>query len=458
MNSICVRVVYIIILIFLSPGSLIAQTYEEEYNLGFQVVNKTLLGWMRDANNSRISFGTDTTNSTRSIKFSQAEIWGFREKLNVVQYSSKRILLPPETGSSWKVVVSHKNQNLKDARVIAYFLNKQEKIIKADTIILKDASDFTADSILLNVSDARFLFLSIKALGKDSTYAEYPIRPVNKTVAQALWIQYIRLYADNMALNKYPVYDMPAFQVDSSKCFIPTSAPQLTDPIQFPFPTARIVALGETVHGSRKLHQVTCDLIKHGIERNQVSLILFEAPLSRMLYVNRYVQGSDFISPEILELLFDDTVFEIEPFLELIRWIREYNQSSVQKVQLLGLDTRFEEHGLYLFLKGYLQTINMVAHSNTIEMMIPFLEKSGFEKSKENAKKILSILENRQDELTAILGDDLQIISFYRNHSAIHVCHFGLSRLSLAAILGGKGVLGKDGRGISLAGLPMGRQ
>lgn len=44
------------------------------------------------------------------------------------------------------------------------------------------------------------------------------------------------------------------------------------------------------------------------------------------------------------------------------------------------------------------------------------------------------------------------------NHSAIHVCHFGLSRLSLAAILGGKGVLGKDGRGISLAGLPMGRQ
>lgn len=42
MNSICVRVVYIVILILLSPGSLIAQTYEEEYNLGFQVVNKTL--------------------------------------------------------------------------------------------------------------------------------------------------------------------------------------------------------------------------------------------------------------------------------------------------------------------------------------------------------------------------------------------------------------------------------
>ena len=417
MNSICVRVVYIVILILLSSRPLIAKSYEEEYNLGFQVVNKTLLGWIFDANNSQISYGTDTTNSKKSIKFSQTEIWGFREKLNMVVYSSRRILLPPESGSSWKVVISHKNQNLKDARVIAYFLDRQEDIIKTDTIILNDASDFTADSIQLNVSDARFLFLSIKALGKDSTYAEYPIMPVNKTVAQALWIQHIRLYADNMALHTCPGYDTPAFQVDSSKCFIPTPAPRLTDSIQFPFPNARIVALGETVHGSRKLHQVSYDLIKQGIEKNQVSLILFEKPLLQMLYVNRYVQGSNLFSPEMLELIFDTSLFEIGPFLEFVRWIREYNQSSVQKVQLLGLDTRFEKNGLNLFLKGYLQTMNMVAHSNTLEMIIPFLEKSGFEKSKENAKEVLSILENRQDELTAILGDDLPIISFYLRYS-----------------------------------------
>lgn len=417
MNSLSFRTFCITILVYLSAMPVDAQTYEEEYNLGFQVVNKTLLGWIFDANNSQIRYETDTTNSTRSIKFSQTEIWGFREKLNMVVYSSRRILLPPEIGSSWKVVVSHKNQNLKDARVIAYFLNMQEKIIKTDTIILNDASDFTADSIQLNVSDARFLFLSIKALGKDSTYTEYPIMPVNKTVAQALWIQHIRLYADNVAVNTFPVYDEPAFQVDSSKCFIPTPAPQLTDSIQFPFPNARIVALGETVHGSRKLNQVSCNLIKQGIEKNQVSLILFENPLLQMLYVNRYVQGSNLFSPEMLELIFDTSLFESEPFLELVRWIREYNQSSVQKVQFLGLETRFELNGLNLFLKGYLQTINRVAHSNTLEMMIPFLEKSGFEKSKENAKKILSILENRQDELTAILGDDLPIISFYLRYS-----------------------------------------
>lgn len=100
----------------------------------------------------------------------------------------------------------------------------------------------------------------------------------------------------------------------------------------------KIVALGESLHGSATIERSAIQLMKHRVIYNNCKLILLESPLERMLSVNRFVLGDErFILDSIANNL--ELSLYSEDFLDFIVWLREYNKNTQRKVRILGMDS-----------------------------------------------------------------------------------------------------------------------
>ena len=99
----------------------------------------------------------------------------------------------------------------------------------------------------------------------------------------------------------------------------------------------RIIALGETVHGSESINKAACRFIQYLVEKENCKLVLFEYFFSRVMTWNRYIQGDTRINI--------DSLVTAEPFLtspdeciKLIHWLKNYNDTAREKVNLVGID------------------------------------------------------------------------------------------------------------------------
>lgn len=195
------------------------QTYEEKYNLDFRIVDN-FYGWYSDVNNSYIRFSVDSTDINHPIKFSQAERWGFREKMSLTLYMPQLLLLPAFSDSLLEVKISYKCKNLETGRLFVTSLNKQMDILITDSICLQNDDNFREDSLEMTTKDARFLFLSLQAVGKDSTYTEWPVGPVEQTIPHEISISRITLQSGRTNINDLPFQDIEAPNVDKSKILV----------------------------------------------------------------------------------------------------------------------------------------------------------------------------------------------------------------------------------------------
>lgn len=399
------------IIIFCKINNIYGQTYEKTYNLNFKIVDNTFHGWHFDVNNSAIHFLTDTTDLNRPIKFSQKETWGFREKMDFNMYSSK-ILLPPLSNNILKVGISYKSKNLKTGKLFVYSLDEGMEIIKTDSICLQNDDKMRENFATINTKELRFLFFRLQAIGKDSTYTENKIMPIKKTIPHEISISQIWLQDGNTKINTLPFQDITPSNLDKSK-ILTLSFDTLLTKEQLSHISKKITALGETVHGSGKIGWATTNYIKSSILTNDTKLILTELPTLQMLFFNKYIHGSNSIDEDKLKEIIEKNPIEVEPIIELSKWLRNYNKTAIEKVNYLGIDNQYERNELYLFLKDYLQTLNNEVGSLAVDSIISVLQITDVEKIKDMAKTTLHIIENNQQELCNVLGEDLMIITFY---------------------------------------------
>lgn len=386
------------------------QTFEEKYSLNFRIVDNSL-EWFSDTNNSKIHFCVDSTDNHLPIKFSQAEKWGFREKMNMNLHASL-LLLPALPDSLLQVKISYTCKNLKTGRLFVYSLNKQMNIVKRDSICLQNDDNFREDALVMPTKDACFLFLSLQAAGKDSTYTKHIVGPIVQTIPHEISIQRITLLSGGTCINDLPFEDIEASKVDKTKILALPSDALLTGE-QLSRISGRITALGETVHGSGKIGRATTDFIKSSILNNRTNLILCEQPLLMMLFFNRYVQGSNAIDDKKIEELTKMIIGDAESIIALTKWLREYNKTATEKVMIGGMDCQYEKNELERFLKDYLQTVNQEARSSAVDSIISVLELRDADKIKEMAITTLHLMKDNRQELSDVLAEDVEIITFY---------------------------------------------
>lgn len=130
---------------------------------------------------------------------------------------------------------------------------------------------------------------------------------------RAYWIDKLNILLDDKSIDTFPVPVVPPFSVQEPEKIKKLS---LNEDLYGSIPelnTKKIVALGETVHGSASVNSITAQIIKHQILKNNCKLVLLEFPFGSMMFLNKEMQGKTiFKGDSILKSskpLFDYPVF-----------------------------------------------------------------------------------------------------------------------------------------------------
>lgn len=99
----------------------------------------------------------------------------------------------------------------------------------------------------------------------------------------------------------------------------------------------RIVALGENSHGSASIYKLKLRMIQHLVEDKQFSVFALEMPAVEATYINEYVKNeTDDLDEVITKLSYPS--WQSREMLDIIEWIRVYNNQHNRQVSFMGYD------------------------------------------------------------------------------------------------------------------------
>ncbi len=113
-------------------------------------------------------------------------------------------------------------------------------------------------------------------------------------------------------------------------------------PLETVIGDARIVALGEGTHGTREFFQMKHRLTEFLAAEKGFTLFAIEANMPEANRVNEYVLTGKGNPKQLLGGLYFWT-WDTQEVLDLILWMRQFNQSGRGRLQFLGFDMQFGE-------------------------------------------------------------------------------------------------------------------
>ncbi len=160
----------------------------------------------------------------------------------------------------------------------------------------------------------------------------------------------------------------------------------------------RIIALGETVHGSTTVNRRVFQVIKNSIRYDNCRLVLLEAEMGLCLKMNLYVGGHTRESA-IREIMQDVAghlfcIHELESFLV---WLRQYNAAASAKVRILGIEGSYNYTSNALF--DYLYEFYSEADKAIFYPLLQGLDRLYFEDVREGIRQ-------HKERLVLLMGDD----------------------------------------------------
>ena len=100
---------------------------------------------------------------------------------------------------------------------------------------------------------------------------------------------------------------------------------------------AKIVGLGENSHGSSSIFKVKLRLVKYLVKNLGFTLFALEAPTVECDLINQYVLYGKGSKREVIQNLVYK-VWQNEDILNIVEWIKTYNETAKIKVEFRGVD------------------------------------------------------------------------------------------------------------------------
>ena len=113
----------------------------------------------------------------------------------------------------------------------------------------------------------------------------------------------------------------------------------------------KIIALGESTHGTKEFFELKCELIKYLIENAGFNYVVFEASMRESDLLNDYVQMG-VGDPKILVARLGYWTWYTQEVIDLAIWMREYNTTHSKKIYFKGFDFQSSENSV-----SYLKSI-----------------------------------------------------------------------------------------------------
>lgn len=312
------KYIYLLILINISVG-LNAQNI---YNLPSKWND-----WSQHPKHSFYIIESDTTTSSDGVVLRTRGEW------NGIFGTSYPMFNKGKKSLNGEVKIKYKVEKCKKLLLTLHSIGKNADVIKADTIHLPLSENWVEQSYPFSVDCQLLLNVSIEAEGLNNQLG-------NVSLA------YIDLYSDGVLLD-YKVKNEALSQVPLS------SIKPWDEVLRSPIMEKKILALGETVHGTQTINDMAIELIKERILHHNCKLIFLELPLSLTLYMNRYIHNDPRYTMEhITEKMEHSYNFKLTP---LLQWVKDYNAKHGNEISILGIDNELSlipcKMDLYEFLK-----------------------------------------------------------------------------------------------------------
>jgi erythromycin esterase len=118
----------------------------------------------------------------------------------------------------------------------------------------------------------------------------------------------------------------------------------------------QVVGLGEASHGISEFFKMKATLIKYLVAHEDFSLIMLEATFGETVFLNQYISGERDDIEAILKGM-PLWYFKVEEFRDLLKWLREFNVTHDNRVQLFGMEMQYVDRSLKE-IKTYLDKVN----------------------------------------------------------------------------------------------------
>ena len=264
-----------------------------------------------------------------------------------------------------------------------------EQIIKSDTIELPLSETWKEVSKKVKIKDALLLNVFIEGIGSELAFNNIRVSAFKLEANGVRLKNETAPKNDNTPLKKSDV--IPLNGIDYSK---------------IPSINSRIMAIGETVHGSKTLGSMAFDIIKERIIKQGCDLVLHEYPLEYSFYVNRYVKNDPRFSLKDIERYMEGSLSS-EHTIDFIKWLRAYNSTHNNRVSLWGMDMESLDVASSVDLSEFVKTLCLNRETPETDSIVKRL--LNWETSKEDTLQLTKADGAVGKWLTA---DERQILEF----------------------------------------------
>ena len=242
-------------------------------------------------------------------------------------------------GAEVTASIRYKTLNCERAYITLNSIGAGEQILKSDTIELPLTEEWKEVSKKVKIKDAYLLNVLIEAVGSELAFNNIRVSAFKLEANGTQLKNETAPKSDNTTLKKSDV--MVLNGVDFGK---------------IPSMQSRIMAIGETVHGSKTLGHMAFDIIKERIIKQGCNLVLHEYPLEYSFYVNRYIKNDPRFKLQDIERYMEGNLSS-EHTIDFIKWLRAYNSAHNNRVSFWGIDIESLDIASSVDLSEFVKTL-----------------------------------------------------------------------------------------------------
>lgn len=234
----------------------------------------------------------------------------------------QRVLLPVHSEEEGLVAFDGTGENLKRISILLDGINSEEKCVFSDTVTFVPENSLIRISKKILLDGVDMLNIRIRADGVADKEAYIAFSKLDIMIG-------------NKNINEYPIKELPKFSLPNDFVYVPfqSDTENVSGKIDV-MNNHKIIALGESIHGSSSIRHLVYKLIMENVENQNCKLILWEMPMEKSLIYNRYVLDNKFKLDSAELSLLD------EQRIRFMNELKRYNSSKNEdeKVRLLGMD------------------------------------------------------------------------------------------------------------------------
>ena len=235
--------------------------------------------------------------------------------------------------------IKYKTLNCQRAFITLNSIGDCEQLLRSDTIELPLSETWKEVSKKVKIKDAHLLNIFIEGVGSELAFNNIRVSDFKLEANGVRLKNETGPKSNNTTLKKSDV--IPLNGVDFGK---------------IPSINSRIMAIGETVHGSKTLGPMAFDIIKERIIKQGCDLVLHEYPLEYSFYVNRYVKNDPRFNLKDIERYMEGSLSS-EHTIDFIKWLRAYNSTHNNRVSLWGMDMESLDVASSVDLSEFVKTL-----------------------------------------------------------------------------------------------------